>query len=761
MRTMLFVLPTMLLWAVTGLAQPLLPWQHWVEKPDPAGITKLGDFITLPWASTGGKEGVLSLSQENGPWGGRYFDFKVEIDHFNAGPYPQGWPAFEVQPKPNLDWSGYDAVQYWVRCDTAIDRPVILRFILWTNDVGRLNTPISGIKVGEWVQVTHRLNAIPDLNKVDRVHFFLCESDYHDKDELDFKIGGFQLCKLQKEVSKLGPDEAAMGLWVGQRADTGDEAVILDQGTKTLPALLVVETGTGASLRADDELRVRFHEVFSGKESSQVMKLGQDAPAGKVSRLTTQFPIGRLAPGYYLAVADVRRGGKSLLGGRVGSDDLYITKPGESMTYTVLSIRTGMVMWCRDLLYGDVMGGTRIALPHVYDPLDKGTYPQFVTLFAGWTGKHSEGNEAGDTGLVLAAEAFRKSGDMVRCKFAEWLLDDSLNHMMEKMQSPSGGTITWANELGDHGIGESSPSEAFGSYDSNQIGEWMRPFAYAIIYYHSIPEKRAYAKKLNAACRKAADYLIAHSLQTSDGLPSVLRHLRLNEKPDGTVEQVTYQQEGRQCDVYLGRALAGLSYYAYAMQLLGDKVPDSWWPALDNTVEWCARKMKPNGWFDWQCEDIVEGGCHTFLGNIYVAEGMFGCYLADRLAGRTEQAKRAAEGTRKAYRYVTDDCWIKGVKYEYPTEFWVGPYVYWLFTEYLDTVGPDERFEDWLTVLDRKWSVDLAWHPFLDRDPGERSGVGRTGSNGMLAVAILGYLGIKQMAEVGKPLHWEAGPKHR
>jgi hypothetical protein len=190
------------------------------------------------------------------------------------------------------------------------------------------------------------------------------------------------------------------------------------------------------------------------------------------------------------------------------------------------------------------------------------------------------------------------------------------------------------------------------------------------------------------------------------------------------------------------------------MQLLGDEVPADWWPVLDNTVEWSARKMKPNGWFDWQCEDIVEGGCHTFLGNIYIGEGIFGCYLADKLAGRDAEAAKAAEVARKAYRYTTDDCYIRGVKYEYPLEFWVGPYVYWLFTEYLDTVGPEPVFEDWLQVLDQKWSVEREWKDFLDRPRDGAAYVGRAPDNGMLNVAILGYLGIKQMDETGKPMDW-------
>ncbi len=748
--------PTLLLialCAVSGGGQKLLPWQQWLEKPIPESAKKLEDLFDLPWRNSGGKEGTLSTSKDTGPWGGKYFNFHVKIDHFNEGKYPQGWPSFEVQPRPPLDFSGYQAIRYWIRCDTQLDRTLRIRFILWTDGAGRINTVIPPFPPGKWVQITHKLSEVPHLDKVDRLHFFLCENEYAHNDEMTFKIGGFQLCNLKKEVSKLGPTEAAMGLWVGERADTGDQAVILEPGTERLPALMVFETGAELALRADDDLRVKFYEVFSGKQIRRSAKLGQDVPAGKVTRVSSHFDISALAPGYYLVVADVQRGGKSLLGGRVGSDDLYVKKPGESRTYTVLSIRTGMALWVRDLLYGDIMCRTKIALPHVYDPLNEQTYADFIRVFAHTTGKHTEGNEAGDTGLVLAAEAFRKSGDLVRCAFAERLLEDSLNHMIAKMQAPNGATITWANELTDHGIGKGGPTHKFGSYDSNQIGEWIRPLAYAIIYYQGVPGKREYAQRLSAAARKAADYLIAHSLQDSNGIPNVVRHLRLNEAQDGSVKQVTYHQEGRQCDVYLGRALSGLSYYAYAMQLLGEKVPDEWWEAMDNTVKWSMWKMKPNGWFDWQCGDTVEGGCHTFLGNIYIGEGLFGCYLADRRAGRLEAAKAAAEATKKAYRYVTDDCWIKGRKYEYPLEFWVGPYVYWLFTEYLDTVGPDDKFEDWLRVLDQRWSVERGWHDFLDRAP--TGGCGRTTTNGMLEISILGYLAIKQMEEIGKPLHWE------
>lgn len=558
-------------------------------------------------------------------------------------------------------------------------------------------------------------------------------------------------------------------LRVAARPEDGERILMLDQGAQSLPTRWLIETDSRLSLGPEDVLRLRFHEVFSGKDTERIARMDKTIPAGGRLTLVRQFPAGDLAPGYYLVTADIERGGLTLLGGRVGSDDLYVRKPGERMTYSVLSIRTGMILWIRDLLNGGIMGWCRAAPPHVYDPRNRTTYADFIKLHAIATWKHTEGNEAGNTGLAIAAEAFRKMGDPLRCRYSETLLEESIDYMIRKMQAPTGGVRAVVNELAEAGIGKDWASLPFGAYDSNQIGEWIRALTYAIIYYSRLPEKRATAMRLSAACRKSADYLVAHALQTSDGIPDVLRHLSLEETPDGRVRQVTYHQESRQCDVYLGRALAGLSYYAYAMQLLGERVPEKWWTVMENTARWCERKMKPNGWFDWQCEDIVEGGCHTFLGNIYLGEGIFGVYLANRQAGKTSAAERAAGLARKAYTYVIRDCAVKGVPFaEGPAaaELWVGPYVYWLFTEYLDAVGPEKSFSDWIDMLDRIWRVDHGWKDLLDRPATEGTYVldrrrtkdeyvQRASQNGMLAVAVLGSLGIRLMSEIGAPFHWD------
>lgn len=738
-------------------AADLLPWRRWIERADPAATKTLHEIVHDKWRSCAGTEGTLTISDRKGPWGSRHFKFAVSIDHHNAGRYPMGWPAFEWRVSPAMDLSGWDAIQYWIRVDGKLDRRFPIRFILHTARENVLNEVIPRVRPGEWVQRRHLIRQKPNIDQVTLLHFFLCENEYRHGDGMTFEIGGFELCNLKKELSKLPDGQAAMGLWVGERGNTSERVVVLNQAETKLPCLMVTEMGAGVPLAESDVLHFRFHEVFTSKQWWVETPLGKNVEAAKVAKIQKTVPLPSLPPGYYLVTVDAQRDGKSLLAGRVGCDDFYVRAQNESMTFSILSIRTGMAMWVRDLLFGDIMCRTRVALPHVYDPLNKDTYAEFIDLFAHTTGKHTEGNEAGDTGLVYAAEAFRKSGDVTRCKFAEWLLEDSLKHMVDKMQAPSGATITWANELADKDIGKGGISQAFGRYDSNQIGEWVTPFARAILYYLNVAKNEPYARQLNQAARKAADYIADHSLQESDGIPNVVRHLQLHEGPDGTVKQVTYHQEGRQCDVYLGRALSGLSYYAYAMQLLGESVPQRYWDAMDNTVQWSMRMMKPNGWFDWQCEDVVEGGCHTFLGNIYIGEGLFGCYLADRQAGRTAQAEAARQAACKAYRYVTDDCYLRGRKYEYPLEFWVGPYVYWLFTEYQDAAGPEPKFQDWLDALHRKWAVERQWRDFLQR--GGPGLVGRTSTNGMLEVSILGYLAIRHMEEIAKPFRYPPFPE--
>ncbi|MCK4323491.1 MAG: hypothetical protein KAW89_03100, partial [Armatimonadetes bacterium] len=342
---MLTVILACLCFCMSGFADDLLPWQRWVERPTADPTRDLESLFDLEWRNSGGDEGRLELSQNQGPWGGRYFNFSVNINHSNQGEYRLGWPSFETQPDPPLDFSGYDAVQYWIRCDTKLQRKLNIRFILWTDGELRINTPLELFAPGKWVHVTHKISDIPHSDRVDRLHFFVCERDYYHGDEMIFRVGGFRLCKLRREVSKLDPGDAALGLWVGQRADKSDRAVILQPDAKSLPALMAYETGKRAQLLPEDDLVVHYYQVFTGERTLRRQKLKATVQPAQTGRINRQLDVSGLQPGYYLVTVDIRRDSESLLGGRVGADDLYIKKPGESMTYTVLSIRTGMVQW--------------------------------------------------------------------------------------------------------------------------------------------------------------------------------------------------------------------------------------------------------------------------------------------------------------------------------------------------------------------------------------------------------------------------------
>ncbi len=152
-------------------------------------------------------------------------------------------------------------------------------------------------------------------------------------------------------------------------------------------------------------------------------------------------------------------------------------------------------------------------------------------------------------------------------------------------------------------------------------------------------------------------------------------------------------------------------------QLSEGGVPQSYLDALKDTTAWALDKMQPEtGWFDWQCGYDVEGGCHSFLGNQYLAEAAQGYYLLCAERGDRQEAQQAAECARRALRFITDDCrGFHGYRGDTPQEFWVGPYLYWQFTEYLGSIGEEKPFRDYLGYLHRAGAEVRGWRDFTQR----------------------------------------------
>lgn len=712
------------------------------------------DFLTEAgtWTATGGPESAVKMAPDPEREGKHALQFSVLTDL--QGPpgaqYPAGWPSCSYDIKPPQDWRGFNWITFRIRVDSpAKDRLFPVRFIIHTTGKTSLNRLLPPLRPGKWVTARVDLSKVASLDQVDFAHFFICEDEYPDKLAMTFTVANFQLEKSETLATYLPPQECTAALYCGE----GEQWTLLEPGTVSLPSTLKLKTGAECALAATDILSWRARNLFDGRELKGTAPLPAAVAAGATGEAPFTVGIAGATPGYYLLTCDVQRAGKSLCGGRVGAEDFYVKKPGETMAYTALCYRLAVASWLTDRFYGGLMTHGSIVLPHTYDPFNKATYPLWLKAWCTDSGKNTEGLEAGVTGLVFACEALRRAGDKPRLAFADKLLRDTLDYMIRGMQDPDGGVKIVTNELQQHYgdiLGEMGWVSA--SRDSNQVGEWVRPMARAILYYRNIKGQEAYVRKLQQAAFAAADFIVRNGTDAVGECAHVLRHYNYPPYTPNQplpLKRTLFHQEGRQCEVYVGRAMAGVSYVAYARAVCGLKVPEAWLTSLRETTAWAAERMAPKqGWFDWGCEDVVEGGCHTFLGNQYIGEGAMGHYLLERTLGNQAQAAAAAAATKLAYHYVTDNCVIRGRKFGIPTEFWVGPYLYWELLEYNTYIERDPTFATWMQGITDAYVKTGNWQGFTDR---AKDTVGRGADNGSLVTAILAWLGLHYQDELGKP----------
>jgi hypothetical protein len=545
----------------------------------------------------------------------------------------------------------------------------------------------------------------------------------------------------------LPSDEVGIELYIGE----GAEVTIFSTDVDIVRGTAVLYPGSKCVVLPGDMLVFTATELFSGRKFEHRQPVGEtmEVSSNKEISFTISARDLGLVPGYYWLTCDLVREGKSLAGGRVGFEDFYIQRPGESMLYSVLSFRLGMGLYIVDPT-GGYGGGGRASLLHTYDPRDPSYYTHFIRAYKGSTHKHSEGLEAGVAGTVFAAYAFRAAGDIERARFAESLIKTNCDYMLKYMQLPDGGTLTVSNAYLEMHPGEYEDRSTRRAYrDTNQIGEWIRPIARAILYLQGVHGEEEYVRRLYDAARRAADFLVSVTTDRVGSRQNVIRHFYLYGSPPA-IERRLYYQEGRQCDVYVPRAMAGLAYFAYVMQTREGKVPRHYLVALRDTIEWALEKMQPDtGWFDWQCGYEVEGGCHAILGNLYLAEAAQGYYLLCKARRDEDGARLAAECARRALRFITDHERGGGAP---QLEFWLGPYLYWQFTEYLGSIAEDPVFRNYISEQHRRWAEQRHWRDFIKREGAEL--VFRADDLSHLTMSIVAYPALRFMEEIGKPFCW-------
>lgn len=628
-----------------------------------------------------------------------------------------------------------------------------------------------------------------------------------------------------------------------------NQLLILEDNPQKIKARVVIKTKI--DLFDSDKLKFRFYPAFfQGVVISKKINLGENIPAGETKEIVRYLPV-YLCPGPYLVTVDLLRNRGSLAGYEVGADKFYIRKKYESLAYTCLSVRVATACLMRDLLTGGYYEKVKLSLTHTYSPLNTAleSYLYWLSGNAERTRNHAEGEGAGITGLIMAAEAFRKSyqktgdrDDYARFQAAEKLVKYGLDDFSNNRQLDTGGCITLAHQLSVELYGEdlkdaqgntilsigkepykSDPRfkkfrqvnmyDAKGkgeiaqqiynvlplSYNLEQMGEMLKPWARAIIYFNSLGEGEAsYVEKSYNSGRKAVEFLTTYGLMNVDGHQDILYgamdvviedtekilyrphyySIKENGKPEKKKYALEYLEGGtdtnqvpleatypeavtkvkvtlHRYDSQAPRALAGMAWFVYAMQMLNKDVPDDYWIVIEHTVDWIICKMKhdPKNLFQWQSRDTGAFPEENVLGNIYAGEALFAVYLAAEKAGKFVLADKAKSWALNAYHYVTDDCdyfsHFPGQKYtpDIPADNpWTLGYFSWLFTEYLE-VEFDQSLSDWKGWIREEY--EKKYPEGMDIFGGEETlGQRAVKCDGILFVANAAYFAFELMDEI-------------
>jgi hypothetical protein len=685
--------------------------------------------------------------------------------------------VFERSLGSPRDWSGYEGIRFKMRAYSSDpNAAIVLRLII--NDEVQMKLTFPAMLSGGERTVVAPFPAEKRgaLKNVSLLHFFLDNRGYAEDTAIRLRLWDFELVNLKEGLAPLPENEAGVELFIGD----ADSVALVKHGAELPKCRAVVHTGADCVLTPADVLACVATDLFTDK------KITFDQPLGRAvkvaARAEFEIKLPQVPPGYYWVTCDLKRAGKSLVNGRVGFADFYQRAENENMTHTILSLRTGMGLYIIDP--AGAYGSGSIAFMHTYDPRDADHYIDFIRAYQYWspegasTSKDTEVLEAGVTGTVFAAEAFRAAGELDRARFAEKLLKSNIDYMIDHVQNPDGSTKWDVNVYlaRNPGAYQDTMTDSRAP-DTNQVGEWLRSLARAMIYFMNVPGEQDYVTKLYKAGLISADYIVRVGTDQIGKHKNVIRHFKLidGKYPGGRRE--LYEQEGRQCDVYLPRAMAGLSYFAYVRQLLAmhavhgspdpapstpamrgshdpayTPVPQDWLDAMRDTTAWAMDKMAPDtGWFDTQCGYEVEGGCHAFLGNMYLAEATQGYYLLCAARKDLDGAKLAAEATRRALYFVTDHDRFTS-RSKGPFEFWVGPYLYWQFTEYLGSIAPDPKFSAYLQLLHDGWAERRNWQDFTQRTG--QSPLFRANELSNIHQSILAYPALRFMEETGKPFRY-------
>lgn len=209
--------------------------------------------------------------------------FHIDVDfHAGEAKYPIGWPRMYMNVNgKDRDWSDYDRVEFQIMTKSSREQlpnsPLFARIFGENGKIIHLDF-VGKLKLNEWRTISLSTDQLPDPQHVSRLAFNISESNYNDKDMVEFYIGGYRLVRSKDcKVAKLAVGDA-----------------VLYAETQVLPVSLEV-LGPGSALSRGIPFELKQGDKILRRETLPARKGNQ--------QLLMDVAELRLAPGTYTLTA--------------------------------------------------------------------------------------------------------------------------------------------------------------------------------------------------------------------------------------------------------------------------------------------------------------------------------------------------------------------------------------------------------------------------------------------------------------------------
>lgn len=642
----------------------------------PAGFPLSGPAA---WSAIGGEGGAVVPTA-----GG--FGFRVDP----ARGEPGAWPFASCRPETPWDWSPWAALEFDVlatpRAGPDDSEPSLHVQVLH----GANEEPFWGLipPLGFGQRAVGRVFLDYDARDTRAIQFYAHPSRYAQGFSVDFEISDFRFVARYAEPP-VDPRGARLSLRVG----SGDILPVFESVAR-VPLHLRVEFGDEWDPELEPRLRLRLRNVFTGTDVTWMLGGRVPVGAGKVVEIESVLDLARACPGMPAGMIHVRSdlvSGSRVWSARApGSACFYLAAPEETPESISAGCQLGSCAFRVNRFCGGLLRKTHETLPATYDPFEPETYRHFLHGFAIDTCNYTEILQYAGLGLLRAIPVYDSAGREGRARFASAILAEITECVLNGLQETSGACLTSRNRLSEYWPDVPREYNTDRNYNTAQVGQMLLLYSRIIDeaapgYVGSITREQ-----LLDASRRGAEFLRTEAIRSDPefGTVAEVRRFPYHER------EVMADFLVPECRVYDGWVLSGLSYHAVVLARAGFDVPAWLLNVLRDHARFGAARMDAHDdWYDWHCGDDVEGGCHTWLGNYYIAEGFLGSALAFRILGDDTEARYQAELCRRALRYVTNRCVVRGKRFDPEGNIWDSGYAWFLFGDYIDHFGPEPVLE--------------------------------------------------------------------